>query len=275
MTKEGSEFPAELSASTMRDAAGKPVSFVAITKDTTERKKAEKNIKAYQKRLRALALELTLTEEREKRHLATELHESIGQLLALCRIKLGELATTKKPAESQELLGETEELVEEIIWHTRSLTSKLGPPVLYQLGLEAALQWLTDHMEQEYGIHTKLSLKGKVEPGHEEVRIFLFRAVQELLINISKYAGVDQAKVLISREDDNIRVRVEDAGVGFNPTDLMTSSGKNVGFGLFAISERTKYFGGKFSIHSEPGEGTAVSLTAPVKLGGENLENAR
>ncbi|GAG48939.1 unnamed protein product, partial [marine sediment metagenome] len=114
--------------------------------DITEQKKAEQKIKDYQERLRSLASELTLVEEQEKRRLATELHDSIGQLLALCRIKLGELEKMTEVPDTRSLVQEIEERLEEIIWHTRSLTSELGPPVLYQLGLEAALEWLVDYM---------------------------------------------------------------------------------------------------------------------------------
>lgn len=265
LTKEGSEFPGELSASVMRDAAGKPVSLVAITKDTTERKKAQKKIEAYQKRLRALVAELTLTEEREKRHLATELHDSISQLLALCRIKLGELEKVTRFSDSRPLVEEVEERLEEIIWHTRSLTLQLGPPVLYELGLGAALQWLAEHMQERYGIQTKFKIDRKAEPVDEELRVFLFRTVQELMMNVAKHAETDKAKISVLRENETVRIRVEDRGVGFNVDILDDPSGKDRGFGLFSIRERIKYFGGELSIQSKPGEGTQVTLMVPLK----------
>lgn len=233
--------------------------------DITEQKKAEQKIKAYQERLRSLASELTLVEEREKRHLATELHDSIGQLLALCRIKLGELEKMTEVPDTRSQVQEIEERLEEIIWHTRSLTSELGPPVLYQLGLEAALEWLADYMKEQYGVLTKVKFTGKSEVADEELRVFLFRTAQELLMNVSKHAKTDTAQVSVSRKNESIQVSIEDGGVGFNTAVLDTSFDRDIGFGLFSIRERIQYFGGKFRLRSNPGEGTQVTITVPIE----------
>lgn len=245
-----------------KDERGDPTGTWAIVRDITERKKVEKKIKAYQKRLRALASELTLTEER---HLATELHDSISQLLALCRIKLGELEKVTRVSDSRSLVEEIEERLEEIIWHTRSLTLRLGPPVLYELGLGAALQWLAEYMQEQYGIQTKFKVDGEAEPVDEELRVFLFRTVQELMMNVAKHAETDKAKASVWRENNRMHITVEDRGVGFNTADLETSSGKDTGFGLFNIREHIKYLGGELSIQSKPGEGTQVTLMVPLK----------
>ncbi len=238
---------------------------VGFFTDITERRKAERKIEAYQKRLRSLASELTLVEEQEKRHLATELHDSVGQLLALCRIKLGELEKMTEVPDTRSLVQEIEERLEEVIWHTRSLTSELGPPVLYQLGLEAALQWLADHMKEQYGLLTKVKFTGKSEVADEELRVFLFRTVQELLLNVSKHAKTDTAQVSVLAENESIQISVEDGGIGFNTAVLDTSFDRDVGFGLFSIRERIQYFGGKFKLRSKPGEGTQVTITVPIK----------
>ena len=238
---------------------------VGFFTDITERKKAEEAIRSYQERLRSLASELTLVEEQEKRHLATELHDSIGQLLALCRIKLGELEKMTEVPDAHSLVREVEKRLEEIIWKTRSLTSQLGPPVLYQLGLEAALQWLADYMQEQYDILTKVKFTGKSELVSEELRIFLFRTVQELLLNVSKHAKTDTAQVSVLAENENIQISVEDKGIGFNTAVLDTSFDKDAGFGLFSIRERIRYFGGKLKLRSNPGEGTQVTVTVPIK----------
>ena len=255
----------ETTVDPFRDKDGALIGAAHIMTDITERKKAEKKIKAHQKKLRALASELTLTEEREKRHLATELHDSISQLLALCRIKLGELEKVTRVSDSRSLIEEIEKRLEEIIWHTRSLTLRLGPPVLYELGLEAALQWLADYMQEQYGIQTKFKVDEEAEPVDEKLRVFLFRTVQELMMNVAKHAEIDKAKVSVWKENDRIHITVEDRGVGFNTADLETSLGKDTGFGLFSIRERIKYFRGELSIQSKPGEGTQVTFMVPLK----------
>ena len=243
----------------------KKLGILVLHNDITERKKAEEDIKNYQDRLRALASQLIVVEEEEKRHLATELHDSIGQLLALCRIKLGELEKMTEASDARSLVRDVEERLEEIIWKTRSLTSELGPSVLYQLGLEPALDWLVEYMQEQYGILTKVKFTGKSELVNEELRVFLFRTVQELLLNVSKHAKTDKAQVSISTENESVQISVEDKGVGFDPADMEISSGKDVGFGLFSIRERIHYFGGKLELRTNPGEGTQVRITVPIK----------
>ena len=247
------------------DKQGRVVSMNGLMYDITDRKEAEKKIKTYQKRLRALASKLTLTEEREKRHLATELHDSIGQLLALCRIKLGELEKVAKSTDVRSLAEEVEKGLEEIIWHTRSLTLRLGPPVLYELGLEAALEWLVEYMEEQYGVQTKFRFDGKVDPIEEELRVFIFRAVQELMMNVARHGETDKAEALVWRENETMHITVEDRGVGFDSAILDAPSGKDSGFGIFSIRERIRYFGGELSIRSKPGKGTQITLVVPIQ----------
>lgn len=263
-SKDGRKIPVFLSGSIMRDN-GKIQGFIFLARDITHRKKAKEKIETHQERLRSLASELTLVEEREKRNLAIELHDSIGQLLALCRIKLGELEKMTEVPDAHSLVQEVEERLEEIIWHTRSLTSELGPPVLYQLGLEAALEWLVDYIKEQYGVLTELKLAGKSELVDEELRVFLFRTVQELLLNVSKHAKTDRVKLSVSRKNESVEISVEDRGIGFNTAVLDTSFDRDVGFGLFSIRERIQYFGGKLKLRSNPGEGTQVTITVPIE----------
>lgn len=233
--------------------------------DITEQKKAEQKIKAYQKRLRSLASQLTIAEEEERRRIATELHDAIGQLLALCKIKLGELGKVAASSDARPLVEEIKGLLEEIIQYSRSLTLQLGPPIVYELGLEVALEWLAESVHEQQDIRINLEVDSQTKPIDEELRIFLFRAAQELLMNVTKHAKTDKAKVSLGRENENIYLSVEDRGVGFNSDILDTPSGKDRGFGLFSMRERIKYFGGEFSLQSKPGQGTRVSLMVPVK----------
>jgi PAS domain S-box-containing protein len=265
LSKNGRKIPVLFSGSVMCDDDGKIQGIIYVARDITDRKKAEKKIKVYQKKLRSLASQLTIAEEEERRRIATELHDAIGQLLALCKIKLGEVGKVAASSEARPLVEEIKGLLEEIIQYSRSLTLRLGPPIVYELGLEVALEWLAESVHEQQGIQVNLEVDSQIKPIDEDLRIFLFRAAQELLMNVTKHSKTDKAKVSLGRENENIYLSVEDRGVGFNSNILDTPSGKDIGFGLFSMRERIKYFGGEFSLQSKPGEGTQVTLVVPLK----------
>jgi len=255
----------EWNGSAIFDQEGRYTGLQATGRDITERKKAEKKIEVYQKRLQSLASELILVEEQERRRIATELHDSVGQLLALGKIKLGQLEKITRSPDSATLLGEIRDLLEQTIEYTRCLTFQLSPSILHELGLEAALEWLAEYIYKHQGIQINLEIDSQAKPTDEELRVFLFRAVKELLLNVAKHAKTDKAKISLSREGESIRITVEDAGVGFNTVILEAHSDKDGGFSLFSIQEHLKYLGGELSIQSKPGQGTQVALVAPLK----------
>jgi signal transduction histidine kinase len=208
--------------------------------------------------------ELSLIEERERRYIATELHDNISQTLAIAKIKLGMAQEVTSSIDWVGSLNEIGELIDQAIQYTRSLTFELSPPILYELGLEAGIEWLTEQIQEKHGIQVGFEDDRQPKPMSEEIRLILFKATRELLINIVKHAQASKAKVSIWREDPSIRIRVEDDGVGFS-----TSEGRQLrkatGFGLFNIRERIKYLGGDMVIESEPGRGTRVTLSAPLE----------
>jgi PAS domain S-box-containing protein len=239
---------------------------VHIMSDITDRKRAEEQLLAYQQQLRSLASELSLAEERQQRRIAGELHDQIGQSLFVINMKLGALqealiSRSDLTLQLQKIRG----LVEKANQATRSLTFALAPPVLYELGLEAGLEWLTENIHQQYGVLTEFKGYGQPKPLNDDVRVCLFRAVRELLINVAKHAQARRAKVSIWREDDEVRIEVKDDGVGFDPSELYTPEGRTRGFGLFNIRERLEFLGGHIQLKSEQGSGTRVTLVKPLK----------
>lgn len=155
------------------------------------------------------------------------------------------------------------EHVEQAIKYTRSLTSELSPPILYELGLEAALEWLGEHMQAEHGFAVKFESDNKPMTADEEAGIFLFTAVRELLVNIAKHAQAEHVHLSVRKDRDNIVVEVEDDGKGFS---IAGHEGRLGGFGLFSIKERLQYLGGHMEISSSPGKGTLIVLSAPSKM---------
>jgi signal transduction histidine kinase len=240
-----------------------------LNREVLQRKKAEELLVAYQADLRSLASQLTLAEERERRRLAVHLHDQIGQSLALSHIKLEELRTSLGDAGSSKLAGEVDyiaRLLKQAIEETQSLTFKISPPILYELGLEAALECLTDQFSQQHGVMTYFECDRQPKPLDENLKVLLFQAMQELLTNVVKHAQARSLKVSMWRQGESLRLGVEDDGVGFNPLVPGYRQGKGGGFGLFSIKERLRPLGGSLEVKSEPGGGTEVVLSVPLDL---------
>lgn len=240
--------------------------YEGTVEDITEQKKAEKKIQSYQKQLRSLASDLSLAEEQERRRIATMLHDHIGQILAISKIKLGALLQSAANDGFLEQLEEVREHVEQAIQYTRSLTFELSPPILYDLGLESALEWLTEQIKEQHGISCDYETDNTPKPVRDEIRIVLFSAVRELLMNVAKHALAKTAKVTIRRVNENIVVHVADNGTGFTVSKMNFYLDENKGFGLFSIRERLRHLGGQMDVRSAKGRGTRVILTAPLAM---------
>lgn len=142
------------------------------------------------------------------------------------------------------------------------MTFELSPPVLYELGLEAALEWLAEQFQKRHRIPCELKDDGRAKPLGDDVRAMLFRAANELLLNVAKHAHAHAARVSVRRLAQEVRVTVEDDGVGF---DTSEARARSRGFGLFNIRERLEQIGGHVEIKSGPGRGTRVTIAAPLE----------
>ncbi|MHC4230966.1 MAG: sensor histidine kinase, partial [Planctomycetota bacterium] len=261
---DGEELFVCESAIASKDEEGNVLYYEGTVEDITERKKAEEKLLIYQKSLRSMALELSLAEERLKRRLATDVHDHIGQNLAMSKIKLESLKQSIDSPPLADALEEVSKMLAETIESTRSLTFELSPPVLYELGFEAAVEWLVRKTRAEHGILAVFRNDGRPKPLDNDVRVLLFQAVRELLINVAKHAKAQNVTVSARRRQDEILVTIEDDGVGFDPSRLGARSRKNTGFGLFSVRERLGHIGGRLDIDSNPNAGTRVTLTAPI-----------
>jgi PAS domain S-box-containing protein len=263
--KNGRKFPVIIHSSVILDDDDHPVGLRGVMVDITHQKQAEKTVLTCQQKLRSLASELSFAEERTRRQTAVALHDSIGQTMAFAKMKLG---TLRKPTLDPSLLESLDEIIELLnttLKDTRNLISELSPPVLYELGFIAAIEWLIQNIRQEHGIQIIFQDDKRPKPLDKDVRVFLFQAVRELLVNVVKHADTQNAKVSVFRDEDRIRVEVSDDGIGFDNTEAFPIMDITTGFGLFSIRERMESIGGRLKIESEPGNGTKVTLTAPLK----------
>jgi PAS domain S-box-containing protein len=239
--------------------------IVDVYDDITERKLAESKLLLYQEKLQSLASELSLVEERERRAIATDLHDQIGQTLSVIKMRCFELRANLKDPSLIQQINEVKELVRQTIKDTRTLTFELSPPVLYELGLVAAIDWLAEQFQSKHNLKCTVEADNKPKPLSQDIEIVLFRSVRELLINIVKHAKANKVKITIRVNKKNLRIRVTDDGVGFSPEMKATRAYKDQQFGLFNITERIRHLGGMLQVDSQRGKGTMVSLVAPLK----------
>ncbi len=248
----------------LRDLSDDLAFGLTALRTRAERDRAQKELEQRSAELRLLAAELTHTEERERRRLAQAIHDELQQLLVAAKLCADTIRKQTEPPASA-TVDQMEELLKESISVARSLTFELSPPVLYDLGLARALEWLGRWIGSKHGLTVSVHASREADPDNEDLRVLLFQAARELLFNIVKHGAVRTAEVHLSRSGDNqVRVVVSDAGVGFDPEACLGEGSAQAGFGLFSIRGRLDLFGGRMEIESKPGRGSRVTLWAPM-----------
>ena len=224
----------------------------------------ERSVQERTRQLRGLGYELAQAEESERHELARELHDELSQLLALARLKAGKMATAGDLSEIEKLATETGALLARAEAAVRTVTFHLSPPVLREVGLVPALEWLAEEVKKNYGLTVELDDDGAAKPLDPTCRAILFRAIRELLINVSKHAGVSRARVEMRRNGGDLTARIIDRGSGFDAAQ--GGNGGQHGFGLTSVRERLSFIGGSVQVDSAPGQGTEVTLSIPLSV---------
>lgn len=254
--RDGSEFPVEIAAHWL-SFDGTEFSCV-FARDITERRQA-------QDRLRRAGAELALAEERERKELARGLHDHVVQDLALIKIRLGTLAPAAgTPA--REPYEEIRALVDKAVHDARSLLFEISPPVLYELGLTPALEWLAERFTGETGIECDIHCHGLAVELPQALQVLLFQVVRELLSNVRKHAQARQVSVDCRFTAEALRIEVRDDGVGFD-ADALARASAAAGFGLFSVRDRLELAGGGLDLVSSAGAGTVATVHVPLQAG--------
>jgi len=274
VNKSDDVFPAEITLSFFK-TKGDIAKVTAIVRNIAERKHKEQQLQEYQGRLKALAAQLTLVEEKERRRIAADLHDQIGQSLVLARMQI---ASAKKSATDAGLTAKLDDISEnlrEAVHDTRHLMFELSSPTMHSIGLRAAIsEWLEDQIEKRYGIKTEFFDNidgGQAKVLDENVRAILFRNVRELLVNVVKHAQASQVSILMEHTNDALKIVVQDDGIGFDSRELSQTEGVKGGFGLFSIEERMSDLGGALEIVSQP-KGCKAILTVPLRSDDDGVE---
>ncbi len=252
-----------LGAQPISGPADLPGRALVVIQDISVQKRHEEEIQSDKEQLSALTEELLSTEERQRQRVAAALHDSICQSLAFCKRELAAMEQ-RIPQAVRESFGQVEEQVVQAINQARDLTMELAPSVLYTLGLEAAIEDLADRFRSSDGFACEVHAADQPMPVSDEVKSLLYRAVRELLVNVSKHAKARNVSIDIRREQSQMSISVEDDGKGFSPAE--TGGDRSCGFGLVSIRQRLTHVGGRIIIESGIGKGTKVTLIAPLDL---------
>jgi PAS domain S-box-containing protein len=218
--------------------------------------------KTRSRQLQTLAIQLIEAEERERHRISEMLHDDLQQILAAAKLQLQTFIETSS---TDPVLETIERLLEKSISSTRKLSHELSPPVLHHQGLSGALTWLARQMKTQFGLEVDLKTTQACHIENTPLKVFVFRAVKELLFNITKHAGVNSACVAVSCPDENLVVTISDQGKGFDSEVLAPTAAVN-GLGLLSIRERARHIGGSLTIESKPGKGSRLTLKVPVRF---------
>ena len=231
---------------------------IMATNERLERQVAERTA-----RLRRLAREVCLVEERERRQIAENLHDHLGQALALMKLRLKQLRGDAMLGGHDQALDELVVLSEQAITYTRTLTFELSPPVLYQLGLGAALEWYGERIAEQHDLRVDVHAQGRDLP--DDLKVMLWKCARELLHNVVKHAEARTIGITLDTRGEQVTLDVHDDGRGFDSG----ASGHDDGdrFGLISIEERLRDHDGRLEVVSAPGRGTQVRLVAAIQGG--------
>lgn len=235
----------------------------ALREENVRRHRVEASLEDNRHNLRRLASQLTLAEEDQRHDLAVQLHDTIGQELAMARLRL-EHARSKPDDDSGQHLDVAADLLDAAITQVRGLTHDLGANVLYQLGLPAALRSMGHRVAEQHGLTFAFHEGGQYERGHKDIEVQAFRTARELVYNVVKHAQASRVIVSLVITSEDIAVCVEDDGVGFAVDAGLEKTGNTGdGFGLFSIRERLAILNGRLDIQSAPGRGTVATAIVP------------
>lgn len=279
--KDGEIRWVEARARLIRDAEGKPIRSLGSVVDITDRVEAEAERErlvaelareqerlahlnqTLEQRVKERTAELVLAEQRERQRIAQVLHDDVQQMLYSIQLTLHifgeELAASK-----MEELEQLQHFVTDVIQATRSLSTELQLPAVQQERVEESFQWLSQFMNNQYGLQVDVEVKGECRIEEPASRQLVVRSVRELLFNVVKHAGVQQARLLAREEPEWLIVEVADEGVGFEADDILLGRDNRTGLGISTIQERLELLGGQFQVASGPGEGTRIVLRIPA-----------
>lgn len=266
--KDGSRFWANVIITALRDKSGKLVGFGKVTRDFTEKMEAKEALARSERSLRELSLHLLRTQDVERRRIGRDLHDSLGQYLAVLKLKLDSLASLirSQPDLAEKDIADCIHLTEDSIKEVRTVSYLLYPPMLEEMGLKSAIPWYLGGFSSRSGIKTTLKVEENVGRLSSDAELALFRVLQESLTNVHRHSRSETAEVRLLTQEGNAILEVEDKGKGFNQS-VLDQGGEDwmgaLGVGVRGMNERMRQLKGKLEINTNE-SGTVVRALIPI-----------
>jgi PAS domain S-box-containing protein len=249
------------------DKDGQPVLMGAVGIDITARRRAEEALQESEQRLRFLTSQLLSAQERERKRISMELHDELGQSLAVLKLQIRAIERGLRE-DQQDLKDGCRELLQYldgVLDNIRRLSQDLSPAILEDLGLQSALKYLINGVSKHYTVKHSFEVEDLDHLFPSDTQIIIYRIFQECLTNISKHAGATEVSIRVREDDGFLSLVLEDNGIGFEPAQLSARRASVRGLGLAALDERARMLGGTLEIRSQPGSGTRVTCVIPIE----------
>jgi signal transduction histidine kinase len=233
---------------------------------TRENERLFSELMSSEKRFRSVSRSVWKVQEDERRRLARELHDGIGQTLTALKNQLEGTLNPKgrNSPLSNDGIGEALQMASQALDDTRELSRLLRPAVLDDLGLAPALTWLARTVRERFALEVDLDLAGLDERLDPEIETLAFRVVQEALTNVAKHSGASRAHIAVGRDGSLLRIVASDEGRGFDARRILDPSHRDGGIGLTGMRDRAELFGGSVTIDSAEGRGTRIEIRVPL-----------
>jgi len=256
--KDGTEALINLTSSLVL-SEGQPIGFQHIARDMTGERRMQDNLRFY-------VQQVTKAQEEERKRIARELHDETAQRLIALSHQLENFASDNKhlSADDVQLLANLRQQLKDALKEVRYFSQDLRPPMLDDLGLIPAVEWLSDELEREFGIKADLRVIGTERRLIPEAELLFFRVIQEAISNVRRHAEASQVEITIEYDDCKTTAIVRDNGKGFALPETLGELSRTGKLGLVGMEERAKLLGGSLRLESEPGKGTTVVIEAPL-----------